>query len=130
MGKEKHVGYRAKTESQADHICRSLHNFGKRWDDGSSYLDFTNWHYYKNETVYVPFMNKFVNVEWCSRNNIRVLSYDKIKSHRIEISKSAGNQINEMLLQRIQVNKNKINIILIFFFVIIILLITLIIKTS
>ena len=86
MGKEKYIaGYHAKTEREAKHICRCLHYKGQKWSDGSSYLKYDNWFRYKEQTVYAPFMNKFVNVDWCNKSGVEILPYNAINVTTMEI---------------------------------------------
>lgn len=41
-----------KTEEEAKVFCKFLNANGRRWNNASSYLDFTHWGRYKNKTVY------------------------------------------------------------------------------
>lgn len=40
------------TEYEAKLLCAILHSMGKKWWNGYSYLDDTNWAYYKKDTCY------------------------------------------------------------------------------
>lgn len=41
-----------KTKEEAESFCRFLHQNGKKWSSGDSYLEFNRWDLYKTDTVY------------------------------------------------------------------------------
>lgn len=43
---------RCKTKEEAESFCRFLHQNGKKWSSGDSYLEFSRWDLYKTDTVY------------------------------------------------------------------------------
>lgn len=60
------------TKEEAESFCRFLHQNGKRWCSGHSYLQFDNWDRFKIDTVYyfnlgtysrVKYVN-YVILEW------------------------------------------------------------------
>lgn len=71
MGKEKTIGYHAKTEQQADYICKALHSQGKKWRNKTSYLKDNHYRYFKDQTVYTN-IGTHVTLEWCKERNIEV----------------------------------------------------------
>lgn len=48
-----------KTEAEAIRICKLMHEAGKTWSSGDSYLDYNNWIKYQDRTCYHPALNKF-----------------------------------------------------------------------
>ena len=57
-----------KTKEEAESFCRFLHQNGKRWGDGHSYLQFDNWDKYKADTVYYFNLDNYSSVEYIKGN--------------------------------------------------------------
>lgn len=50
--KDKKVVMHCRTEEEAEDFCRVMHEAGKKWCDGSLYLNNTEWDNYEEETCY------------------------------------------------------------------------------
>lgn len=53
-----------KTKEEAESFCRFLHQNGRRWRSGRSYLDEDHWDEYEDDTIY--FFNECIYDERCS----------------------------------------------------------------
>lgn len=53
-----------KTKEEAESFCRFLHQNGRRWSDGTSYLKNDFWDEYEDDTIY--FFNECTYDERCS----------------------------------------------------------------
>ena len=47
------IGMRCRTEEEAKIFCQYLHDHGRQWASGKSYISFDCWQTYKDETVYL-----------------------------------------------------------------------------
>lgn len=53
-----------KTKEEADSFCRFLHQNGRKWSSGDSYLEFNCWDVYKIDTVYYFNEGVYCNIEY------------------------------------------------------------------
>lgn len=58
-----------KTKAEAIRICKLMHEAGKTWSFGDSYLDYNHWDMYQNKTYYHPALNKYGSVLWSGLNS-------------------------------------------------------------
>lgn len=50
-------------EEQAIALCRYLHSIGRKWTTGS-YLENTNWRFYKENMCYYPYRNEYSGLKY------------------------------------------------------------------
>lgn len=53
-----------KTKEEAESFCRFLHQNGRRWCNGDSYLDPNSWDFYKIDTVYCFNEGMYDNIDY------------------------------------------------------------------
>lgn len=53
-----------KTKEEAESFCRFLHQNGRKWRDGSSYLKDNKWDFYKANTIYYFNKGTYCDVEY------------------------------------------------------------------
>lgn len=52
------------TKEEAESFCRFLHQNGRKWCNGHSYLQFDNWDRFKIDTVYYFNLGTYSRVEY------------------------------------------------------------------
>lgn len=53
-----------KTKEEAESFCRFLHQNGRRWCNGNSYLQFDNWDRFKIDTIYYFNLGTYSRVKY------------------------------------------------------------------
>lgn len=56
------IGMRCRTEEEAKIFCQYLHDHGRQWASGKSYISFDCWQTYKDETVYLFNDDTYTNI--------------------------------------------------------------------
>lgn len=64
-----------KTEEEAESFCRFLHQNGRRWCNGDSYLEFNSWDNYERETVYCFNEGTYCSIEYARDLNYGILEW-------------------------------------------------------
>jgi hypothetical protein len=65
-----------KTSEEAQDFCNYLHNIGKKWLTGESYLTRTNYHFYRENTVYYFNQGSFGPLDTAKKVNDIVLKWE------------------------------------------------------
>lgn len=65
-------------EEQAKALCKRLDELGRKWSNGNSYLEDTNWSVLQEKTCYSPNSNGFGNVNWFANSCIQVIEFADI----------------------------------------------------
>lgn len=60
--KDNKIAVHCKTEEEAVDFCKQMHEHGMKWNDGFSYLDYTNYRIYREGTCYIA------KGEYCFKN--------------------------------------------------------------
>lgn len=53
-----------KTKEEAESFCRFLHQNGRKWRTGDSYLEYDRWYNYEGDTVYYFNEGVYCNIEY------------------------------------------------------------------
>lgn len=61
------------TIKEAQKFCKLLHEAGRKWCNGSSYLEYDNWSYYQENTCYNPSKDEFSNKSWYEERNYTII---------------------------------------------------------
>lgn len=56
------IGMRCRTEEEAKIFCQYLHDHGRQWASGKSYISYSYWQTYENETVYLFNDDTYTNI--------------------------------------------------------------------
>ena len=64
-----------KTEEEATDFCNYMHNIGRRWCSGESYLNRTCWDWYQKNTAYNFNGNSYANVKFYIENKYTILEW-------------------------------------------------------
>ena len=65
-----------KTEEEANSFCTYLNSVGREWCTGSSYLDCTNYHCYKEDTAYAFNSGTFGDTDYYKDENYTILEWE------------------------------------------------------
>lgn len=65
-----------KTEEEAKDFCKYLHEHGRRWESGASYVDNTNWKKYKENTAYHFNVGGYGHINWYSKETVTILEWE------------------------------------------------------
>ncbi len=72
--KSNKIAVHCKTEEEAKDFCRQMHEHGMEWLSGNSYLEYTNFDVYKEETCYGG-RGKYYNRKWYENRKYKILEY-------------------------------------------------------
>ena len=64
-----------KTKEEAESFCRFLHQNGRKWSSGYSYLEFNRWDYYKADTVYRFNLGMYCDVVFAKWKGYTILEW-------------------------------------------------------
>lgn len=76
-----------KTKEEAESFCRLLHQNGRKWRDGSSYLKDNTWDPYKADTVYYFNKGTYCDVEYARHFNYEILEWSDFMEDEETVSK-------------------------------------------
>lgn len=72
---EKDVAMHCKTEKEANYFCSFLHHAGRKWQSDASYLEYTFFDNYKEDTVYRFNIGTYRNVESATEDGVGILEF-------------------------------------------------------
>lgn len=76
-----------KTKEEAESFCRLLHQNGRKWRDGSSYMKDNKWDPYKADTVYYFNKGTYCDVEYARHFNYKILEWSDFMEDKETVSK-------------------------------------------
>jgi len=69
------IAVHCKTEAEAKDFCRKMHENGMRWSGGDSYLDYTWYDVYGEETCYTGY-RMFADYEYYKEKGYKILEWE------------------------------------------------------
>lgn len=76
-----------KTKEEAKSFCRFLHQNGRKWCDGYSYLEDNSWDVYARDAVYCFNEGVYCNIEYARDINYRILEWSDFMEEVETVSK-------------------------------------------
>ena len=72
--KENRIAVHCKTEEEAVDFCKQMHEHGMKWDDGYSYLCYTNYRIYTERTCYIA-EGKYCDENYYKKSGYTILEW-------------------------------------------------------
>ena len=98
------------TKEQANIFCKESHKLGKKWMNGSSYLEVNEWKNYRENTCYDN-ENQYTEKSWYLQENYKVLNFEDIdwgfttKQKELYQKYGKDNQINIVIEEMSELTK-------------------------
>lgn len=71
---ENKIAVHCKTEEEAEDFCKQMHERGMKWSDGKSYLECTEYEYYRDKTCYTV-RGKFSYYDFFEKERYKILEW-------------------------------------------------------
>lgn len=82
-----------KTKEEAESFCRFLHQNGRKWSSGDSYLENDRWDRYERDTVYLFNNGSFCDVEYAKREGLVILEWSDFMENKETVSEFTLNDL-------------------------------------
>ena len=83
-----------KTKEEAESFCRFLHQNGRKWSSGDSYLEFNRWDLYKTDTVYYFNEGMYCDVVFAKwQEHLTILEWSDFMENKETVSEFTLNDL-------------------------------------